>query len=317
MKKNTSLILILVAVISIMVMSCSKDTPAPTAEIFATIADYQVTFNPTVTDATTYSWDFDDGSPLSTEKNPVHTYESFGDYSVELTVTGDGGSFTTSKTITIAATSIRDLLTGGQIAAATGKTWVLDRAFTAGDGGGPVMNPPYTLSQSSAENILDIFGLGDEYDNEFTFFFNGNYSVNPKNGNVLAGAVYGINSVTIYGEPQWLIAMCAAEWSAPVSATWTLNTTDLVVDAIGDPNDPNPTPAHGNVTISAQNWISFSSGAFFGIMDFPSTAQFIIDEITPNKMRATLFLCGYYPGEYIDVFSEMPTNMIHLSYIKK
>ena len=56
-----------------MVISCSKDTPAPTAEIFATIDGYTVTFNPTVTDVSTYAWDFDDGE-TSTEAKPVHTY---------------------------------------------------------------------------------------------------------------------------------------------------------------------------------------------------------------------------------------------------
>ena len=316
MKKNTFLILTMVAIASIMAMSCSKDTPAPTAEIFATIVDYQVTFNPVVTDATTYSWDFGDGSALSTEKAPVHTYESFGDYTVKLTVTGDGGSITKTKTVSIAATSIKDLLTGGQ-SATSGKTWVLDRAFTAGDGGGPVTNSPYTISIPSAENVLDMFGLGDEYDNEFTFFFDGKYAVSPKNGYVLAGAVYGVATGTIYGDPVFAIGLCAAAWAAPASATWTLNTSDLVIDAIGNSDDPDIPPAHQDVTITGKNWISFSEGAFFGTLDFPATAQFIIDEIEPNKMRVTLFLCGYTGDAGDPMFNMMPSNMLHLTYNKK
>jgi hypothetical protein len=314
MKKSTLLILTMVAVISVMVMSCSKDTPAPTAEIFATIDGYTVTFNPTVTDVSTYSWAFGD-EQTSTEAKPVHIYAVSGTFMVTLVVKGDGGEATATKEITIAA-SLEEMLTGGP-AATTGKTWVLDRAFTAGDGGGPIMNPPYTLTQSSAESVLDMFGLGDEYDNEFTFFSDGKYSVNSKNGNVLAGAVYGDSTGTTYGEPAWDIALCAAAWDAPTSATWTLNTTDLVVDAISDPNDPNDPPAHGNVTITGQNWISLSEGAFFGILDFPSTTQFVIDEITPDKMRVSMFVCGYFPGAYAPVYSRMPTNMFHLSYIKK
>jgi len=316
MKTNISLILTLVAFVAIMVMSCSKDTPAPTAEIFATIVDYQVTFNPVVTDATTYSWNFGDGSALSTETNPVHTYASFGDYTVTLTVTGDGGSFTATKIVSIAATSIKDLLTGGQ-SATNGKTWVLDRAYTVGDGGGPVTNSPYTIAIPSAQDVLDMFGLGDEYDNEFTFFFNGNYSVSPKNGKVLAGAVYGYASETISGEPAWAIGLCAAAWAAPASATWTLNTSDLVIDAIGNSDDGNVPPAHQNVTITGKTWISLSAGAFFGVMDFPSTAQFIINEIAPNKMRVTLFLCGYAGDGGDPMYNMMPSNMLHLTYIKK
>jgi PKD repeat protein len=317
MKKNTFLILTIIAVMSAVVTSCKK-TPAPTAEIFATIDGYTVTFNPTVTDVDTYLWDFgESGSETSTEKNPVHTYALSGTYIVTLNVKGEGGEKIVTKEITIAA-SFLEMLTGGE-SASSGKTWVLDRAFTAGDGGGPVMNPPYTLDQSSAEDVLDIFGLGAEYDNEYTFYADGRYSVNPKNGTVLAGAVYGYASGTIAGDPAWDIGMCAAAWSAPASATWTLNNTNLVVEAIGDPNDTNPIPVHGNVTITGKTWISISSTqsqSFFGIKDFPTTTQFIVDDITPNKMRVTLFLCGY-SGDAGEIYNMMPTNMIHLSYIKK
>jgi hypothetical protein len=208
------------------------------------------------------------------------------------------------------------MLTGGS-SATNGKTWVLDQAYTVGDGGGPVMNPPYTLTVPSAENVLDMFGLGDEYDNEFTFFYDGHYSVSPKNGNVLAGAVYGTIIGPIYGDPAWDIGLCAVIWSSSGSPTWTLNTTDLVVDAIGDPNDPDVPPAHENVTITGKTWISFSEGTYFGILDFPSTAQFIIDEITPDKMRVTLFVCGYSFDGGDPIYNMMPTNMFHLSYIKK
>ena len=314
MKKSTLLILTMVAVISVMVMSCHKDTPAPTAEIFATIDGYTVTFNPTVTDVSTYSWAFGD-ELTSTEAKPVHTYALSGTYTVTLVVKGDGGEATATKEITIAA-SLEEMLTGGP-AATGGKTWVLDAAYTVCDGGGPVTNSPYTIAIPSAENVLTMYGLGDEYDNEFTFFNDGHYSVNPKNGHVLAGAVYGDSTGTTYGEPAWDIALCAVTWDAPASATWTLNTTDLVIDAIGDPNDPNVPPVHGNVTITGKNWISLSEGAFFGILDFPATTQFIIDEITPDKMRVTMFVCGYYPGSYVTVYSRMPTNMFHLTYIKK
>lgn len=39
----------------------------------------------------TYSWDFDDGSPLSTFPNPTHTFNSTGTYNVVLTVTATHG----------------------------------------------------------------------------------------------------------------------------------------------------------------------------------------------------------------------------------
>ena len=103
MKKRMFLFLAMVVIMSVMVLSCKK-TPAPTAEIFATIDGYTVTFNPEVTNVNTYAWDFDDGSPESTEAMPVHTYASFGEYNVELTVTGqlvDGTRFEGIDTIKV------------------------------------------------------------------------------------------------------------------------------------------------------------------------------------------------------------------------
>lgn len=315
MKQKRFLFLIGIVLAASVLNSCKK-TPVPTAEIFSTIAGYTVTFNPQVTDADTYSWDFGDGTALSTDKNPIHIYESFGDYTVKLTVTGEGGESTATKVISIAATSVKDLLTGG-IKATAGKTWVLDKAFTVGDGGGPITNPPYTIAIPSAENILGMFGLGDEYDNEFTFFFNGTYKMNPKNGNVLAGAVFSYFTGILVGEPAWAVGLCAASWSAPASATWTHNTANFNLEALADADDPNVPPVHANVTFTGQNWISFSEGAYFGILDFPTTAKFIIDNLTPNKMRVSLFLCGYGSDGGDVKYNAMPSNMLHLTYITK
>lgn len=40
-----------------------------------------------------YAWDFGDGSPISSEEKPVHTYSKPGDYPATVTVTGtDGGT---------------------------------------------------------------------------------------------------------------------------------------------------------------------------------------------------------------------------------
>lgn len=314
MKKVNFSILAVLLTAACVLWSCKKEPP--TAEIFATVEGYQVTFSPQVVNGESYAWDFGDGSASSTELNPVHTYESFGEYTVTLVVTGPGGETTATKVISIAATSIRDLLTGG-IKAAAGKTWVFDRAYTVGDGGGPVQNPPYNIAIPSAENVLDMFGLGDEYDNEFTFHFDGKYTVTPKNGKVLAGAVFGYATQTIVGEPAWAVGLCAASWTAPPAATYTLHTDSFTVDAIGDPNDPNVPPVHANVTFTSQNWVSFSEGAFFGILDFPTTAQFIIDEITPTRMKVSMFVCGYGFDGGSPVYNTMPTNMFHLTYIAK
>lgn len=40
----------------------------------------------TVGQIESYKWDFGDGSPVSTEPNPTHTYETAGNYTVKLSV---------------------------------------------------------------------------------------------------------------------------------------------------------------------------------------------------------------------------------------
>ncbi len=59
------------------------------------------TFTNTSTNATSYSWNFGDGSPASTETNPSHTYTADGTYTVVLSAINPCGTVTTSQTVTI------------------------------------------------------------------------------------------------------------------------------------------------------------------------------------------------------------------------
>jgi PKD repeat protein len=72
--------------------------PTPT---FTTATNFNVvTFTNTSSNATSYSWNFGDGSPASTEANPVHTYATGGQYEVTLTATNDCGFNSVTTTIT-------------------------------------------------------------------------------------------------------------------------------------------------------------------------------------------------------------------------
>ena len=59
-----------------------------------------IAFTNSSTDATSYSWDFDDGS-TGTDPNPTHTYAANGTYTVALIATNSCGSDTTSDDVTI------------------------------------------------------------------------------------------------------------------------------------------------------------------------------------------------------------------------
>jgi PKD repeat protein len=94
--------LAIVVVLSFVLLSCNKEDtkPEPTPDFTFEVDDKQVTFTNTSEDADSYSWDFDDEN-TSTEENPVHTYDAYGDYDVRLTATGPGGSQTKKQTISV------------------------------------------------------------------------------------------------------------------------------------------------------------------------------------------------------------------------
>jgi len=73
----------------------------PVADFSATShagpAPLAVQFTDASTDATSWSWDFGDGSPADTTRNPSHTYTSTGTYDVRLTASNAFGSNTAVK----------------------------------------------------------------------------------------------------------------------------------------------------------------------------------------------------------------------------
>jgi len=46
-----------------------------------------------------YTWDFGDGSPVSNEKSPIHTYSNYGTYSITLSANGLIGNNTVTKVV--------------------------------------------------------------------------------------------------------------------------------------------------------------------------------------------------------------------------
>lgn len=291
--------------------SCKKE-PA-LSEIQATVNGYSVTFSVVVSNVDTYFWDFGD-TKTSTEAAPVHEYLSSGSYTVNLTVTGRGGESKATRQIEVLP-SINEMLTGGP-AATNGKTWVLSAGYTAGMDGGGAIDNSMSVVLPSVENELNIIGLGEEYDNEFTFYSDGRYKVDVKNGIALTSSIYGMFTGTTvnYGNENNNLAIYGATYTAPASATWTLHEEDLVVDAITNPLGTEVPAPHENKTITGKKWVSLSEGAFFGILDFQTTRKFIIKEITPDTMNVALFICGYIADE--NAWS-IPEYLFHVTYIPK
>jgi PKD repeat protein len=82
--------------------------PASTALFTHTVSMATAYFTNQSTGALTYSWNFDDGSPLDNSASPAHTYTVNGVYTVTLTVTGPCGTDTYTQTITITDVGMED-----------------------------------------------------------------------------------------------------------------------------------------------------------------------------------------------------------------
>ncbi|RMG63057.1 MAG: PKD domain-containing protein [Bacteroidetes bacterium] len=82
--------------------------PSPSVNYFTSLdegcAPLSIGFFGTSTPGTAYVWDFGDGSPLSNEINPEHTYQQPGTYPVRLTVVGPGGCTATDASRRIQVT---------------------------------------------------------------------------------------------------------------------------------------------------------------------------------------------------------------------
>lgn len=73
----------------------------PQAAFSALSAGAAVSFSDASLNATSWTWDFGDGSALSTQQNPVHTYAASGSYVVTLTVSDGCDSSTTTETVQV------------------------------------------------------------------------------------------------------------------------------------------------------------------------------------------------------------------------
>lgn len=96
---------------------CEYVSPTITISSTDTLPDGEITFNITggdvgfsanASNATTYSWNFGDGSAAQTVPNPVHTYTSNGSYTVTLTITNNCGTTTLSDTVNMETVGLED-----------------------------------------------------------------------------------------------------------------------------------------------------------------------------------------------------------------
>lgn len=166
-------------------------------------------------------WDFGNGSTVN--GNEVKgSFPIAGTYTVTLTVLADGGSVSTTKTITIAKTNTSMLsdpafaMLSGGLANPGGKTWIIDKTEPGHLGVGPVASQAPDWYQAGPNEKA---GAGF-YDDEMTFAMdaNGLKYTYANNGDTFANAANaaGIGGPTNGGDPT-------VNYTPPTNLTWIIN----------------------------------------------------------------------------------------------
>ena len=285
--------------------SCTDEVERPefplSAEIFSSIDGKQVAFTALTHSATNWQWDFGDGN-TSNEQNPVHVYEGAGYYVATLTATDGAGNSEMSEIQLGLDITPYVLLTGGATAA-NGKTWKLTAAHPTTD---KLANADLEFTYATdveelPSGAFDLYlGIGEIYDDEFTFFYDGKYGHDVKDdGATFAGLLYASvlmeqGGTTITKTTGELIAeadIFAITTYTPVDdATFVyVENEDFTIPAL--PYFANGMHPAGfpTLTYSDVTTIDFpNSNEFIGVMDFQR--KVIVMDITENSMQLAMFL---------------------------
>ena len=296
MKKMLHLFGFAFIVIAIFTLSsCTKEVIRKTfplsAEIFNSAVDKQVAFTALTHSAVSWSWDFGDGK-TSTEQNPVHVYDDGGYYIATLTAMDAIGNSATSEVKLVISLTPFALLTGDHTADGyNGKTWKLTANHSANDylanadaGFSVVDDTPKPLPTGVFDLLLD---MGEVYDDEFTFHYDGSYSHDVKEDDAaFGGIVYqlvttgGAGIVNANGAD---FGLCTGLYPPEAGATFTyVENEDFDVPSVYGPA--------GIITYSSVSTLDFSGTEFIGFLDFQR--KVIVQEIADNTMRLVMFMAA-------------------------
>lgn len=164
---------------------------SPAANFSYTKEGYTVTFKNSSSNSTSYTWDFGDGG-MSSEKDPVHTYATEGDYTVTLTAMDDNGkSDVKTEVVTISAA----VFTGAVLSSETGKTWKLN-----GEASYIVGPAPGSGDWWPGLDAAGVLARACQMDDEFIFFDNGDFNYDAKGEVFAEDYMGGINDCMAEGD---------------------------------------------------------------------------------------------------------------------
>lgn len=307
MKQKIFFYLLLPGIISLIILSCKEEENRSSfplsAEIFHSASGRQVAFTALTHSADSWEWDFGDGN-TSTEKDPVHEYETGGYYIATLTARSSTGNSVTKELKLAIELTPYSLLTGDHtVEGYNGKTWKLNQAHSVND---KLVNTDagLTLMDDDIESLpsgaFDMYlGLPEAYNDQFTFHNDGSYSQNTTDGSSFGGIVYamvmqqmGLTSIiktggeAVFGAD----AFALTSYTPSESATFVLKeNVNFSIPTI--PDFATSTLPSGLPIVTYQDVMTLEfpeSDAFIGIRDFHR--EVIIEEITDNSMRLIMFL---------------------------
>lgn len=275
------------AVLMLALAGCEKEETiqAPTADIFRSIVGKQVAFTALTLHAEQWTWDFGDGE-TSTEKDPVHIYQEGGVYTITLTASNSMGTAEATSQVSLDL-SVFEMLTGGS-ASPNGKTWRISAGHSELDAVS-LADPGFTVIQEIPQGALGLFlGIGEEYEDEFTFKADGSYSHDNKNGGSFCSLVYatvaGLDIVNVTAESQ-SFGFGSAAFTPEAGATFTYTESKDLAQTVVSQDDGSTT---ADLVFEGVSTLTFSGNEFIGLMDFHR--EVIIQEITPEKMRLAMFM---------------------------
>lgn len=295
MKKYTILLYGILFSLIVPLSSCSSDDTDKidiplTADIFNSVNGKKVAFQGLTNNAVSWMWDFGDGN-TSSEKNPVHTYADGGYYETSLVATAADGS-TVSKEMRLAVDLTPYILLTGGPTAENGKTWRLASSHSDSD---YFANADASLSPFKGAPMplpAGIFGaglgMGEVYEDEFTFYFDGNYAHDVKSdGASLSGLVYQLVTTGGAGirnpSADQSFGLCTGAYTPDDSATFTYEESeDLTIPSVYGPGM--------SLTYKGVSTLDFSGTEFVGFMDFQR--KIIVQEIQDSSMRLAMFMAA-------------------------
>ncbi|MBC8769710.1 PKD domain-containing protein [Arenibacter sp. BSSL-BM3] len=292
-KKNLILLYGVLFSMMLSLSSCSSDDSNSSeiiplsADIFQSTVGKKVAFQGLTNNATSWAWDFGDGN-TSTEKNPVHVFAEGGYYTAKLTATAADGS-SVSKEIKLAIDLTPYILLTGGPTATEGKTWRMSSGHSDGDyfANADAGLTPYDAAPNPLPaGILGVgLGLGEVYQDEYTFHFDGSYSMDLKDGAAFSGLVYQFLTTGGAGiknpSSDQDFGLCTGFFTPEPNSTFTYNeSTDLTVSSVYGPG--------GAMIYSGVSTLEFSGDMFFGMIDYER--RVIIKEVKDNTMKAIMFI---------------------------